>query len=138
QVPVDDGAVFGREPGYGSCGVQGYLLVGVGAPAAWPRDRRGVRTAAGLLLADRAGDEEAASAPARSVRPGRAAGADRLVDGDVRRQHRADVCCALPADDALRPCASDHRILFLALARTGEQAAVTAGGSRLGIGADVA
>ena len=45
---------------------------------------------------------------ARAVRAGRAAGADRLVDGVVGRELRADVGRALSADDALLPGAGDH------------------------------
>ena len=69
-----------------------------------------------VLLADRADDEEADAAPDRAVRAGRTAGRDRLVDGGVGRELRADVRGALSPDDALLSGAADHRLLLLAVA----------------------
>jgi hypothetical protein len=109
-------------PNMDIAGLQGHLLVGVEPSRTRPGDRRGVRAAADLLLGDGADDEEAVAASADPVRAGRAAGIDRLVDGVVGRELRADVCCALQADDALRAGAADHLLLLLALDGAGRNA----------------
>ena len=94
--------------------------MGVGASTARAGDRFGVRSALPVLLADGTCLTETAATSHRVVHARRPAGSDRMVDGGVRRQQRADFGRALSVDDPFLSGAADYLLLLLALARLRE------------------
>src|ERR1043166_3107345 len=80
QIPLD-AAVPAPQRRHEPCRLQDDLLVGMGAPPARARDRGGVPAAVLVLPVARLGLTPAAREIMGDLRPGRAAGRGRLVDG---------------------------------------------------------